>query len=125
MDNACQILSTLGVNEDRILQESFGESKPTTESRSLNALQAETVVFIHSQKVCQGSAGNTLLDLAEKNGVQIPYGCRQGVCGTCATLILSGTVEMCVEAGLSAEQKIAGYVLPCVSRAKGTVVLAV
>jgi ferredoxin-NADP reductase len=125
MDNACQILATLGVNEDRILQESFGESKPTTESRSLNALQAETVVFIHSQKVCQGSAGNTLLDLAEKNGVQIPYGCRQGVCGTCATLILSGTVEMDVEAGLTAEQKIAGYVLPCVSRAKGTVVLAV
>jgi hypothetical protein len=36
----------------------------------------ETVVFIQSQKVCQPSAECTLLDLAEKNGVQIPYGCR-------------------------------------------------
>src|SRR5580698_668208 len=125
MDNARQILSTLGVNQDRILQESFGESKPTTESRSLETRPVETVVFIHSQKVCQASAGGTLLDLAERNEVQIPYGCRQGLCGTCATRVLSGTVQMDVEGGLTAEQKNAGFVLPCVSRAEGTVVLAV
>jgi ferredoxin-NADP reductase len=125
MDNARQILSILGVNSDRILQESFGESKRSTESHPQEARPAETVVFIRSQKVCQASAGSTLLDLAETNGVQIPYGCRQGLCGTCATRVLSGTVQMDVEAGLTAEQKIAGYVLPCVGQAAGTVVLAV
>jgi ferredoxin-NADP reductase len=124
MDNARQILSTLDVNQDRILQESFGESKRSTESRPQEARPAETIVFIHSQKVCQASAGSTLLDLAEKNRVQIPYGCRQGLCGTCATRVLSGTVEMDIEAGLTAEQKNAGYVLPCVSRTSGTVVVA-
>jgi ferredoxin-NADP reductase len=124
MDNARQILSSLGVSHDRILQESFGESKPTTESRSLEARPVETVVFIHSEKVCQASAGSTLLDLAERNGVQIPFGCRQGQCGTCATRVLSGTVQMDVEAGLTPEQKIAGYVLPCVSRPEGMVVLS-
>jgi ferredoxin-NADP reductase len=125
MDNGRRILSTIGVNQDRILQESFGESKPTTDSRSLQAGPGETVVFMHSEKVCQASAGSTLLDLAERNGVQIPFGCRQGQCGTCATRVLSGTVQMDVEAGLTPEQKLAGYVLPCVSRAEGTVVLAV
>jgi len=124
MDNAHQILSTLGVNQERILQESFGEIKPTTESRPLEARSAGTIVFLHSEKVCQASAGSTLLDLAERNGVQIPYGCRQGLCGTCATRVLSGTVEMGVEAGLTADQKNAGYVLPCVSRTEGTVVVA-
>jgi len=124
MDNARQILSTLGVDPDRILQESFGETKRSTESRPREARPDETVVFIHSQKICQASAGGTLLDLAEKNGVLIPYGCRQGLCGTCATRVLSGTVEMDVEAGLTAEQKNAGYVLPCVSRTSGTVVVA-
>jgi ferredoxin-NADP reductase len=124
MNNARQILSTLGVNQDRILQESFGESKPSTESSSLEAGTVETVVFLHSEKVCQVSSGSTLLDLAERNGVQIPFGCRQGQCGTCATRVLSGTVQMDVEAGLTAEQKNAGYVLPCVSRAEGTVVLS-
>jgi len=124
MDNARQILSTLGVNRDRILQESFGESKRSTKSSPLETRPVETVVFIHSQKVCQVSAESTLLDLAERNEVPIPYGCRQGLCGTCATRVLSGTVQMDVEAGLTAEQKSAGYVLPCVSRAEGTVVVA-
>src|SRR4029077_4616781 len=44
MDTARQILSTLGVNQDRILQESFGGSKPSTESCPLAAGTAETVV---------------------------------------------------------------------------------
>jgi len=124
MDNARQILSTLGVNQDRILQESFGEGKPSTESRPLEAGTVETVVFLHSEKICRVSSGSTLLDLAERNGVQIPFGCRQGQCGTCATRVLSGTVRMDVEGGLTAEQENAGYVLPCVSRAEGTVVLS-
>jgi ferredoxin-NADP reductase len=122
MDCARQILSTLGIDEDRILQESFGESKRSTELRPSEIRTVETVVFIHSQKVCQG-AGSTLLELAEKNGVQIPNGCRQGLCGACSTRVVSGTVQMDIETGLTSEQKNAGYVLPCVSRAKGTVVV--
>jgi len=124
MDRAHQILSTLGVSKGRILQESFGESKRSPESHPPGPGAGETVVFIRSEKVCQASAGSTLLELAEKNGVQIPYGCRQGVCGTCSTRLLSGTVQMDVEDGLASEQKNAGYVLPCVSRIKGTVVVA-
>ena len=99
MDSAHQILSTLGIDEGRILRESFGESKQSTESRPGEARTVETVVFIHSQKVCQASAGTTLLELAEKNGVPIPFGCRQGLCGTCSTRLVSGTVQMDVEAG--------------------------
>src|SRR5271168_3011146 len=64
MDNASQILSTHGVKQERILQESFGESQRSTESRPREARQAETVVFLRSQKVCQASGGCTLLDLA-------------------------------------------------------------
>jgi ferredoxin-NADP reductase len=124
MESAHQILSTLGINEDRILQESFGEGERSTESRPGEAPGVETVVFLRSGKVCENSAGSTLLELAEKNGVEIPYGCRQGLCGACATRVVSGAIQMDVEAGLTAEQKNAGYVLPCVSRAKGTVVVA-
>jgi ferredoxin-NADP reductase len=56
MDSARQILSTLGIDEDRILQESFGESKRSAALRSGETRTVETVVFIHSQKVCQASA---------------------------------------------------------------------
>jgi len=123
MDSAHQILSTLGISEDRILQESFGGGERSKEPRPGAALGVETVVFIRSGKVCQATAGSTLLELAEKNGVQIPYGCRQGLCGACATRVVSGIVQMDLEAGLTAEQKDAGYVLPCVSRVEGTVVV--
>ena len=123
MDNARQTLLTLGVTQDRILQESFGESKRSMESHPMKGRPVETVVFSHSEKVCRLAPGSTLLDLAEQSDVKIPYGCRQGLCGTCATRVLSGVVQMDVEAGLTAEQKNAGYVLPCVSRAEGTVVL--
>jgi ferredoxin len=124
MDNARQILSALGVQQERILQESFGESRRSTVFRPQEARAVDTVVFLRSGMVCLGSAGSTLLDLAETNSVQIPFGCRQGQCGTCATRVLSGAVRMDVEAGLSPEQKIAGYVLPCVGRPEGTVVLS-
>ena len=62
MNNARQILSTLGVDRDRILQESFGESRPFPESRPLEARSVETVVFLRSEKVCQIFPGSTLLD---------------------------------------------------------------
>jgi len=124
MDNAHKILSTLGIGKGRILQEGFGESERSTESNPRESGAVESLVFIHSKKVCQASAGSTLLELAEKNGVLIPYGCRQGLCGTCSTRVLSGVVQMDVEDGLTGAQKNAGYVLPCVSRIKGTVVVA-
>jgi len=124
MESAHRILSNLGIGDDRILQESFGENKCSTEPGREEARSTDRVVFMQSEKVCAVSAGSTLLETAEKNGVQIPYGCRLGICGTCATRVLSGAVQMEVEAGLTTEQKDSGYVLPCVSRIQGTVVVA-
>jgi ferredoxin-NADP reductase len=124
MDNARQILLTLGVNQGQILKESFGEKQSTDSLPRQASIEVKTAVFMRSQKICEVSAGTTLLELAEQNGVQIPYGCREGQCGTCATRVLSGSVRMDVEIGLTSEQKNAGYVLPCVSRVEETVVVA-
>ena len=123
MDSAYQILLGLGIRVDRILQESFGDGKPSTKSFPGETRTVERVVFIQSEKDCQAFAGSTLLEVAEENGVQISYGCRSGLCGTCCTRVLSGTVQMDVENGLTTEQKNAGYVLPCVCRVRGTVVV--
>jgi len=123
MDSACRILSTLGMRADRILQESFGEGRPSAKPSSGEARTVERVVFIQSKKVCQTFAGSTLLEVAEENGVQIPSGCCVGLCGTCCTRVLSGNVQMDIEDGLTTEQKNAGYVLPCVSRVTGGVVV--
>jgi ferredoxin len=113
MESGRRILSTLGIRADRILQESFGEGKLSTKPSSGDTRAVERVVFIQSEKVWQAFAGSTLLEVAEENGVQIPSGCRTGLCGTCCTRVLSGTVQMDVENGLTHEQINAGYVLAC------------
>jgi ferredoxin-NADP reductase/uncharacterized membrane protein YozB (DUF420 family) len=123
MDSAHRILLSLGMHADQILRESFGERDSSTKPASGEARTIERVEFARSGKVCQAFAGSTLLDVAEKNDVQIPYSCREGLCGTCCTRVLSGAVRMDVADGLTTEQKNAGYVLPCVSRVTGSVIV--
>ena len=35
-------------------------------------------------------ACQTVLDAALKAGIELPYSCRKGVCGTCAGRVLAG-----------------------------------
>ena len=61
--------------------------------------------------------------IAEKHRIEIPYSCRVGQCGTCATRVLNGDVEMEVEEGLEPALRAQGYRLLCVGRACGSVTL--
>jgi ferredoxin len=63
---------------------------------------------------------STLLEVAEKNGITIPYSCGQG---QCVTRVVEGAVRMHAEVGLTDELGKRGYVLPCVSRAQGDIKL--
>jgi ferredoxin len=56
-----------------------------------------------------------------KRSAQIPFGCRQGQCGTCATRLLAGDVRMDAEDGLDPELRRQGFILPCVGRGQGDV----
>jgi ferredoxin-NADP reductase len=64
------------------------------------------------------AAGQTLLEAAEANGLDIPSLCRAGVCGTCRTRVVEGVVD-CPSEVLDAEDRAAGYVLACVASARG------
>ncbi len=54
----------------------------------------------------------------EEKGVKIPTSCEQGMCGTCKVKVLEGEADH-RDKRLKADDKAAGYFLPCVSRAKG------
>lgn len=70
------------------------------------------------------NGGETLLQSALRQGVIIPCGCGQGLCGTCRVKKLSGEVDLKHQGGLSVAEKDAGFILACSSRARSDVVVS-
>jgi ring-1,2-phenylacetyl-CoA epoxidase subunit PaaE len=57
----------------------------------------------------------SVLDAALRAGLDLPYSCRDGVCGTCRAKLTSGQVHQPM-ADLSPAEVDAGYVLTCQAR---------
>ena len=69
--------------------------------------------------------GETLLDAGLREGIGLPFDCRNGGCGECKATLRSGTVEFgAYQPGvLSAAERSAGRILPCVCTAREDVEL--
>ena len=62
--------------------------------------------------------GESILDAALKQGADLPYACKGGVCTTCKAKLTQGEVSMDVNWGLEPEEVAKGYVLTCQSHPK-------
>ncbi len=60
----------------------------------------------------------TILDAALKQGADLPFACKGGVCCTCKAKLLEGKVSMDVHWGLEEEEIEQGYILTCQSHPK-------
>ncbi|MGY6277961.1 MOSC domain-containing protein [Methylomonas sp. MgM2] len=94
-DQVEAMLQQAGVSESRIRVEAFA-------ARSANAIRftpaatgaEHTVTFEKSGFSVQWTAEQgTLLDLAEACGLRPPFACRAGTCQSCATTLVSGSVD--------------------------------
>jgi ring-1,2-phenylacetyl-CoA epoxidase subunit PaaE len=58
----------------------------------------------------------SLIDAAERNGIELPYSCKGGMCCTCRCKIESGAVEMALNYSLEEWEMKAGFILGCQAR---------
>jgi ferredoxin len=66
----------------------------------------------------------TILEAAGLANLRLPRSCRNGTCRTCLCKMTAGRVRYTIEwPGLSREEKMEGYILPCVAIAETDVVI--
>jgi len=65
-----------------------------------------------------GFESESILDAALKQGADLPYACKGGVCTTCKARLTEGEVVMDVNWGLEPDEIAAGYILTCQSHPK-------
>lgn len=69
-------------------------------------------------------AGQPLLLAASRAGIQMPSSCRNGSCRSCMCEMLSGEVSYRIQwPGLLAEERAAGWILPCIAYPQSDLVL--
>ena len=71
------------------------------------------------------NAGEALLAAAIRQGIGLPYGCKDGACGSCKCRKVEGTVihGMHQPKALSAEEEANGFILTCCGVAHSDIVL--
>lgn len=103
-----------GWKEENIRIESF--SAPVSDATDNHAF---TVTMAKSGQVVQVDPSQTVIDALHHAGLDVPYACMQGTCGTCTTEVVEGEVDH-RDAYLSESEKAEGKTMClCVSRARG------
>jgi ferredoxin len=77
-------------------------------------------VTVHPSHIqFSASAADTVLQAALSAGIELPSSCRNGTCRTCISRLAQGSIAYQIEwPGVSAEEKLEGYFLPCVACAR-------
>jgi len=90
-----------------------------TESKR-NGFQAEVAIVMDglTTKFTMDSEDNNILDAALKNGADLPFACKGGVCATCRAHLDSGEVHMDVNYSLEPDELERGFILTCQSHPK-------
>lgn len=84
-----------------------------------------SITVLPSERAFEQDDDERILNAAIRQGVGLPYSCRDGTCGTCKCKKISGTVVMGPhqQKALSDEEEAAGYILTCCGTALTDVVL--
>lgn len=125
-------LVELGVDASRIHTERFANDMPAGSAATAALVQAKpkrqaaaeiariTITMDGRQRsFAMLDDDATVLDAAERVGMELPYSCRAGVCSTCRAKVTRGSVEMATNYALEPWEVQAGFILCCQARPTG------
>jgi ring-1,2-phenylacetyl-CoA epoxidase subunit PaaE len=92
-------------------KEQLGAAKEVAGKTSKVSIKLDGISFIFDLPF----DGDTILEAALKQGADLPFSCKGGVCATCKARLLEGKVDMDVHYALEQEEIDEGYILTCQS----------
>ena len=109
-------LKALGMPEKAIHLERF--NTPGTPVKRTVSVQADGQKVTVRQdgrdrEITLTADDESILDAALRQGADLPYACKGGVCATCKCKVLRGEVDMATNYSLEPDELAAGYVLSC------------
>ncbi len=108
-----------GEGAGSVLTHAIGASQADCSSALVQdapGIAAFTVRFARLGRDIACPPGASVLAAARAAGVRLPSACGKGVCGTCKSRVLSGTVEMRHGGGIRQREVDAGLALLCCAR---------
>ena len=101
------------------------ETSPAATGTPGTDLPAFQIDILPSGRSFSVNAGEAILAAGIRQGIGLPYGCKDGACGSCKCKKISGTMTLGPhqEKALSAQEQADGYVLTCCGFAQSDVVL--
>lgn len=113
-----EVMLDQGMNSKQIHLELFGtgyEKKARLKSVTKNKDDSNITLFMDGDEYefDLNTSDVSILDAAQRTGLDVPYACKGGVCCTCKAKIIEGTVEMDVNYALEQDELDDGYVLTC------------
>jgi ring-1,2-phenylacetyl-CoA epoxidase subunit PaaE len=121
-DEAEAALLQAGVPEERIHIERFGVPQSAVGAVVHEALPGDAeqsrIVIIRDgleRELTFTKGQPSILDAASAAGLEVPFSCTSGVCGTCRAKLISGEVRMDRNFALDKDDLAKGFVLTCQS----------
>ena len=112
IDSCTQVLTDVGVESQKIHVEHFGGGVAPVASDQEGTVRY-TVLLDDESHQFTADAQKSVLDAALAAGLEAPYSCQGGVCGSCIGRVKSGSVQMANNQILTDAELEEGLVLSC------------